>query len=135
MKNENLLLTASSLLSILLMSIHVTEDIVRGYEKWSFEKLSFVLILVVWLCGTLLLNERRLGRIVMFLGGLLASLMPAAHMRGSGAFVKSSGAFFFIWTILAVGAIGAFSVILAIRAMWRSGKMTAVAHESPDRRG
>lgn len=118
-KQNDILLPVTSLLTILLMSLHLTDDIVRGYEKWGFEKLTFVLILVVWLCGTLLLAERRLGKVIMLLGGLLASLMPAAHMRGTGAFVKTPGAFFFIWTIIAVGATGALSVILAARGPWR----------------
>ena len=113
----NLMLTVTSLLSVLLLSLHVTDDIVRGYDKWGFDKLSFVLIIVVWLYGTLMLAERRSGRIIMLLGGLLAALMPAIHMRGSGAFVKSSGAFFFIWTLFVVGATGALSVILAVRAL------------------
>lgn len=114
---ENVLLTVTSLLSMVLLSIHVTDDIVRGYDQWSFEKLSFVLILVVWLCGTLLLSGRRAGRIIMLLGGLLAALMPAIHMRGTGAFVKTSGAFFFIWTLLALGAAGAMTFILSVRQL------------------
>src|SRR5687768_4980031 len=118
---RNGILTVTSLLSILLLSIHVTDDIVRGFDKWGFEKLSFVLILVVWLYGTLLLAERRAGHVIMLLGGLLAALMPAIHMRGTGAFVKSSGAFFFIWTLFAVGTTGVLSVILAARAL-RRGK-------------
>jgi hypothetical protein len=113
------ILTTTSLLSILFASIHVTDDIIRGYEKWGFEKLSFVLILVVWLCGTLLLAERRLGHVIMLLGGLLAAVMPAAHMRGTDAFVKSSGAFFFIWILFALGATGTLSVILAARGLRR----------------
>lgn len=116
MKN-NVLLTVTSLLSLLLLSIHVTDDIVRGFDEWGFEKLSFVLILLIWLYGTLILTERRSGQVIMFLGGLLAALMPAIHMRGSGSFVKTSGAFFFIWTLFAVGVTGAFSAILAMRAM------------------
>jgi hypothetical protein len=116
------ILTVTSLLSILLLSIHVTDDIVRGFDKWGFEKLSFVLILVVWLYGTLLLAERRSGHVIMLLGGLLAALMPAIHMRGTGAFVKSSGAFFFIWTLFALGATGTLSVILAARGLRSLGK-------------
>jgi hypothetical protein len=121
MTRQNALLTVTSLLSLLLVSIHVTDDIVRGYEKWGFEKLSFVLILVVWLYGTLVLSERRLGRVIMLLGGLLAAIMPAAHMRGTGAFVKSNGAFFFIWILFAAGATGVLSAILAARGLWRGG--------------
>jgi hypothetical protein len=129
----NIILTVTSLLSILLFSIHVTDDIVRGYEKWGFEKLSFVLMLVVWLYGTSMLAERRSGQIIMLLGGLLTSLMPAIHMRGTGAFVKSSGAFFFIWTLFALGATGTLTAILAARRLRGGGTMTAVANESPDR--
>jgi hypothetical protein len=135
MMKPNGLLTATSLLSILLLSIHVTEDIVRGYDPWGYDKLSFVVILVVWLCGTLLLAERRLGQVIMLLGGLLSALMPAIHMRGSGAFVKSSGALFFIWTLFALGTLGSMTVILAARRLRERTIMTGVAHENPDRRG
>ena len=116
------MLTVTSLLSIVLVSIHVSDDIVRGYDKWGFEKLSFVLILVVWSYATLMLSERRAGQVIMLLGGLLAAIMPAVHMRGTGAFVKSSGAFFFIWTLLALGATGALSVVLAVRGL-RASKL------------
>lgn len=140
MKHKGLL-TVMSLLTILFLSIHVTDDIVRGYEKWGFEKLSFVLILVVLLCGTLLLAERRWGKVIMLLGGLLAALIPAIHMRGTGAFVKTSGAFFFIWTLLALGATGTLTVILAASGLLRrqsggaDGTMAPVENESADRRG
>jgi hypothetical protein len=131
MLKPNALLTVTSLLSILLASIHVSDDIVRGFEKWGFEKLSFVLILVVWLYGTLMLAERRSGKAIMILGGLLALVMPVAHMRGTGAFVKSDGAFFFLWTLFALGATGTLSVILSVRGL----RNRPAHHESPDRRG
>lgn len=117
MKNPTL--TITSLLSILLASIHVSDDIVRGYDKWGFEKLSFVLILTVWLCGALLLAGRRSGYVITLLGGLLALLMLVAHMRGTGSFVKSSGAFFFIWTLFALGTTGTLSVILSVLGLRR----------------
>jgi hypothetical protein len=123
---KNNLLTVMSLLSILLLSIHVSDDIVRGFDKWELEKLSFVLILVVWLYGTLVLAERRSGHVIMILGGLLSALIPAVHMRGTGAFVKTSGAAFFIWTLFALGATGTLSVILAARGLRRRKIMPAV---------
>ena len=135
MKDNRVVLLVMSLLSIVFVSIHVADDVARGYDKWSFEKLSFLAILVVWLYGTLVLHERRSGRIIMILGGLLAGIMPVAHMRGTGAFVKSSGAFFFVWTLFAVGASGIFSAILAAQALRRGKIMTVAAHENPDRRG
>ena len=72
---DNVMLTVASLLSILLMTFHLTDDIVRGMES-------------------------------------------------GGNFAKSSGAFFFIWTLIALGVTALFSVILSVRGLWsrRSGQ-------------
>ena|SRR5881227_2489172 len=77
----NVMLTIASLLSILLFTFHLTDDIVRGFEPGGFKHLSGVLTLVVWLYGTLVLAERRSGYIIILLGSLLGLLMPVAHMR------------------------------------------------------
>lgn len=37
---------------------------------------------------------------------------------GGGEIAKSSGAFFFIWTIIALGVTALFSVILSVRGLW-----------------
>jgi len=127
----NVLLTVTSLLSILLLSIHVTDDIVRGVDTWGRPSLIGVVILVVLLYGTLVLGDRRSGLVIMLIGGLMAAGMPVLHSKVNMA---KSGAFLFIWTLFALGAIGTLTVILAARGL-RGGKMTAVANESPDRRG
>ena len=128
------LLTVTSLLSILLFSLHVTDDIVRGMDAWGPQSLFGVLILVVWLYGTLVLPERRSGLVIILLGGLFSALMPVIHMRMRADFAKSSGAFFFIWTLFALGATGTLSVLLAARGLRRGKIMAAAEHESPDRR-
>ena len=124
--NPNALLTISSLLSILLMTLHVTDDIVRGISPQGADNVFGVVIFVVGLFGTLSLAERRPGYVIMLLGGLFAAAMPVLHMRATGypAIAKSSGGFFFVWTLFAVGMTGTFSVILAARALWvlRRGK-------------
>lgn len=60
------------------------------------------------------------------LGGIFAAAMPVMHMRGAhyGEIAKSSGGFFFIWTLLALGVTGVFSFILSARGLWslRSGQ-------------
>jgi hypothetical protein len=121
----NALLTITSLLSILLMSVHITDDILRGISPARADNVGAVVIFVVWLVGTLMLAERRSGYVIMLLGGLFAAAMPVMHMRGAGygAIAKSSGGFFFIWTLIAVGATGTMAVILSVRALWlrRSG--------------
>ena len=120
------LLTISSLLSIVLMSLHITDDIVRGLSPPGADNVGAVVIFLVWLVGTLTLSERRLGYAIMILGGLFAAAMPVLHMNGKSyvAIANSGGGFFFVWTLLAVGVTGAFSVILAARGLWmlRSGK-------------
>ena len=117
---HNVMLTVTSILSILLFSIHVTDDIVRGMGGGGLENLIGVLILVVWLYGTLVLAERRSGRVIVLLGSLLAAAVPVLHMRGAGVggeFAKSSGAFLFIWTLYALGVTGTFSFILSVRGL------------------
>jgi hypothetical protein len=118
----NTMLTATSLLSILLMSFHITDDIRRGISRPGADNVGAVVIFLVWLIGTLLLAERRSGYVIMLLGGLFAAAMPVLHMRGISypTIAKSSGGFFFIWTLIAVGVTGSFSIILAARALWLS---------------
>ena len=119
---RNLVLTITSLVSILFFTLHLTEDIVRGFEPGGFKNISPVLILVVWLYGTLVLAERRSGYVIIILGSLLASLMPLAHMRGpglvGGRIANSSGEFLFVWTLFALGVTALFSVILSARGLW-----------------
>jgi hypothetical protein len=120
----NIMLTIASLLSILLLTFHLTDDIVRGFEKGGLSNLvGGVLISVVWLYGTLVLAERRSGYVIMFLGSLLSLAVPVLHMKGKGVGVasgiaNSSGGFFFVWALIALGVTGLFSVILSARGLW-----------------
>ena len=121
---QNLLLTIASLLSILFFTFHLTDDIVRGMEPGGLSNLiGGVLISVVWLYGTLVLAERRSGYIILLLGSLLGLAVPVIHMRGKGVGVasgiaNSSGGFFFVWTLIALGVTALFSVILSARGLW-----------------
>jgi hypothetical protein len=116
----NALLTIMSLLSIVLTTFHITDDYVRGLSRPGPDNLIAIAIFAVWLFGTLVLSERRSGYIIMLLGGVLAAAMPVLHMRGAryAEIVKSSGGFFFVWTLLVVGATGTLAAILAARALW-----------------
>ena len=115
-------LTIFSLLTMLLFTFHLTDDIVRGFEPGGFKHISGMLTLVVWLYGTLVLTGKRSGYIINLLGSLLSSLMPVAHMRGvglvGGRVANANGKFFWVWTLLAVGVTGLFSVILSVRGLW-----------------
>ena len=59
---HHILLPIASLLSILLLTLHITDDIVRGISKAEPSKIALA-VLVVMLYGTLVLAERRLGHV------------------------------------------------------------------------
>ena len=116
---HSVLLTIASLLSILLLTLHITDDIVRGISKAESSNIA-LLVLVVLLYGTLVLPERRSGHVIMLLVGLLAAAMPVMHMMGAhyGEIAKSPGGFFFVWTLWALGGLGGFTLILSGRGLW-----------------
>jgi hypothetical protein len=119
---HNVMLTITSLLSILFLSLHVTSDFIHNAGELSLRGvLISALTLVVLLYGTLVLAERRSGLVIMLLGALIAVGMPVIHLMGAGG-VRSAlarpGAFFFVWTLLALGVTGLFSFILSARGLW-----------------
>jgi len=120
---QSVMLTIASLLSVLLLTFHLADDIVRGFEKGGLSNLAAVPIAVVWLYAALVLAERRSGYVIMLLGSLFSLVVPVIHMKGKGVGVassiaNSSGGFFFVWTLLALGVIGLFSIILSVRGLW-----------------
>jgi hypothetical protein len=120
---HNAMLSIASLLSILFVTLHLADDIIRGMEKGGVSTLVAVPILVVWLYATLVLAERRSGYVIILLGSLLGLVVPVIHMMGKGVGVgsniaNSGGAFLFVWTLLALGVTALFSVILSVRALW-----------------
>jgi hypothetical protein len=119
---DNVVLTITSLLSILLFTLHLSEDIVRGMEPGGLKNVTGVLMLVIWLYGTLVLAERRSGYIIMLLGAILGSGVPVLHMLGSGLvggrIANSSGKLFWVWTLIALQVVAIFSLILSARGLW-----------------
>ena len=120
---ENKILIITSLLLVLLLTFHLADDIVRGFEPGKVSNLTAVPICVLWLYGTLVLGERRSGHVIMLLGSLLGLVVPYIHMSGRGVgagsrIANTSGAFFFVWTLMAIGVAALFSVILAARGLW-----------------
>ncbi len=115
----NAVLVVTSLLSILLLTLHITDDIVRGISKAESSNTA-LLVLVVLLYGTLMLAGRRSGYVIMLLVGFFAAAMPVIHMRGAhyGEIAQSSGGFFFVWTLWALGGLGGLTFVLAVRGLW-----------------
>ena len=116
-------LTITSLLSILFLTLHLSQDILYGMAQPRLSTLVVAVpVLVLWLYGTLVLAERRSGYIIILLGSLVGLAVSVIHFRGpSGVLnaehLKSSGAFFFIWTLLALAVNATYSAVLSVRGL------------------
>jgi len=134
---NNVLLTITSLLSILFMTFHLSDDIVRGFEPGGPRNVTGVLIMVAWLFGTLVLGGRRSGYIIMLVGSILGSGVPVVHMIGKGLvggrIANSSGMFFWVWTLITLQVTAIFSLILSVRGLWslRRRKSQVAVNGSP----
>jgi hypothetical protein len=117
---EHTILVATCLLSLFLLTLHITDDIVRGISPAESSNIALV-VFVIFLCGPLLLAGRRSGCVIMLLVGLFAAAMPVIHMRGVRypEIARSAGGFFFVWTLWALGGLGGLTVILSARGLWR----------------
>jgi hypothetical protein len=117
---QHVMLTTASLLSLLLLVLHLADDVVRGMFPGGIAILYAALASGVLLYWILVLAERRSGQLIMLVVSLFAVAMPVLHTRGAGvgAIAKSSGGFFFVWTLVALGMTGTFSFILSVRGLW-----------------
>ena len=117
-------LTITSVLSILLFSLHWADEVARGLEPGTVSAAGGLLILAVWLSGTLVFAERRWGLIVILIGSIVASGVPILHMQGRGLVLGRYGTtnanamFFWVWTNIALGASGMLSLVLSVRELW-----------------
>jgi len=123
MKND-VMLTVASLLLILFVTFHLSDEIARGMERGGLNMVIPMLVLAVWLYGTLVLAGRRSGYIITLLGSIVGAGIPMFHMAGKGLAggtitPNSSGAFFWVWQNFTLCVIGLFSVILSVRGLWR----------------
>ena len=124
--NNTSVLKITSLLSLLLLTLHVTDDIVRGISKAESSNIALI-VLVVLLYGTLMLAERPSGYIITFVVGLFAAFNPVMHMRGAHypELAASPGGFFYVWTLWALGALGGVTMILSVRGLWSLRRRSA----------
>jgi len=125
-------LTVSSLLSVVLFTVHLAHDIVFGLDAMTRGgTFTFLLIMLVSLYGTVELAGRRSGYVATLLLGLLAAGMPVLHTVGGPRSARLGIAF--VWTLLALGTSGVFTAALSARGLWRSvrGRPEALLNGQP----
>jgi len=120
---HSVLLTITSLLTILLLTFHISDEVARGMEHGGLNMVIPLLILSVWLYGALVLSGRRSGYIIMLLIAIFGTGIPILHMSGIGLVggriaTDSSGSFFWVWQNMVMCVISAFSLVLALRSLW-----------------
>ena len=111
-------LTVASILTPVLFSIHLAHDFIYGLDAMSRgETFTYLAIMIVLLYGALELQGRRAGYVIMLLGGILAIGMPVLHTVGGPRAAKLG--FWFVWTLLALGATGVLTITISARELWR----------------
>jgi hypothetical protein len=120
---HNVALAVTSLLSVLFTMVHLADDYSRGFSQSGISAVWVPPVLGIWVYATVLLDERRWGRIVILVMSLLAAGLPVLHLMGrsgitGGATPKSAGALFFAWTLLVVGAASVCAFMLSVRGLW-----------------
>ena len=124
---ENVLLTITSLLTILFLTFHLSDEITRGMEPGKLNMVIPVLVLGGWVYAALALSARRSGYIILLLGAIIGTGIPILHMSGpsgliSSRIANSRAAFFWVWQNFTLGVISACSLILAVRGLWNTRK-------------
>ena len=116
---NNLMLRNTSLLLLLLLTLHVVDDVVHGFDSAGLMNMIGIVVLGFLIYGTLVLYDRVSGHIVMLFIALFSALMPVIHLRSVriNEIAQANGGFFFIWTLWALGVIGLFCMILAVHVI------------------
>jgi hypothetical protein len=127
--------TRISLLTILFLTLHFTDDVLRkssGMDKPGFSGLFVVLIVAAWLYSVLRLEGRRAGYIIGLLGAFMASFIALGHLTGVGGDVfvseiaASSGALF-VWVVFVLGLTGILALIFSAMLVLSPSKGTSAA--------
>src|SRR5690242_17387367 len=118
------LLTAATLINALFLTLHVADDISRGIDTIGLHTLPAMLVLGLWLYGTLMLSGRRWGYILQLLLAILGLGVVIIHLRGThmGQIAVSSGGVVFVWVLFVIGATSFLSMLLCVHGLMTLGK-------------
>ena len=108
----------TSLLAILFMTLHMTDDVIRGENaQGGWAAIVLVLILVVWLYALVRLTEHKAGYIIGLVVSVVVSIPPVLHLTGVGdatlAQILAASGPFFTWVVVALGVTAISSLIFS----------------------
>lgn len=128
---QSLALTVTSLLSLVLTTVHLTHDVLHQAEGAVLYPVP-VVVFALWLYATLVLPDRAWGYVIMLLGGVFGAGMMIIHAKG--LVVGKDGGFFFVWTLFALSTTGWVTVILSAQGLWGAVRSRRASPPSPARR-
>ena len=113
------LLTGTTLITALFLKLHVADDIARGIDTIGLHSLTAMLVLGLWLYGTLVLRDRWSGYILQLLLSILGLGVVIIHLKGAhmGQIAVSSGGVLFVWTLFALGTTSFMSMLLCLQGL------------------
>ncbi len=118
------LLKGTTLITALFLTIHVADDIARGIDTIGLHSLIAMLVLGLWLFGTLVLSGRLWGYVLQLLLALLGLGVVFIHLKGThmSQIAVSSGGVLFVWVLFALGTTSFLSVLLVVQGLMSSRK-------------
>lgn len=114
---------SASLLALLiavLLTAHVSQDVVYGFEEGDRSDLIAAAILGVWLYVALTFSGRRAGYLLLLLASFLAPVVSLAHMSGAGAGedLPAGEGLFFVWTLIGIGVTAPVALLVSVEGLW-----------------
>jgi hypothetical protein len=108
-------------LLIVLLTAHVSQDVVYGIEEGDLSDLTAAAIAGVWLYFTVTAAGRRTGYVLLLIGAFLAPVVALAHMSRDGVRddLPAGEGFFFVGTLMGLGAAAPFAALLSMQGLWR----------------
>jgi hypothetical protein len=115
----SVLLTGTTLLTGFFLTLHVADDISRGMDTIGLHTLPAMLVLGLWLYGTLVLSGRLWGYILQLLLSIVGLGVVTIHLKGAhmGQIAVSSGGVLFVWVLFVIGTSSFMSMLLCLHGL------------------
>lgn len=121
--NERTVLTWTSVLGVLLFIVHWSQDVALGIDGVGLQSYGGVAICLAWLSSATLLRRHRAGKALLVLFSLLATAMPALHLKGTriATIAQGDGGLPYLVVMFTLAVAAGFATILATRELLSRG--------------
>lgn len=120
--NERAVLTGTSVLANALFVIHWAQDVALGIDRVGLQSYGGVALSLLWLLAATIMRDGRVGKWVQLVFCLLATALPALHLKGTriAEIARGDGGLAFVLVLFSLGITAAFSAVLAVREIRRA---------------